>query len=396
MSNTNTVALRDKLKSIEGEVGGLRDRKAAAVRDREEAVAKFTAVPGSPDQSHPSFKAARRAADEVNDLSVKLDEAVSTQSGVLKMLGEQVIDAPTGDPSRVDVRKAGGWLARELRKSLTTDNIGSIDDTATVFFDRLRETSVILASGAQILDIPTTSVKVPTLTGRIPAAEPVAELDPIPSADPPFQNRLIEPPKFAKVVTLSLEAFRDARPAHLAAVERELVNSIADGFDQAAFNGAALGVHPGILDTSGIIVIDAGATVSNLDAFADAIGALAANQATASAIYLHPARWAALTKLKKETDSNEPLVSAALAATGRPAASLLGVPVYVTTRVPTTKAIVAQADELLVVRRQNIETDVDETYRFDEAAVGFRTIARMQLVLVQPAAVAAITLPALA
>ncbi len=176
MSNTNTVALRDMLKSIEGEVGGLRDRKTAAVRDREEAVAKLTAVPGSPDQSRPSFKAARRAADEVNDLSVKLDEAVSTQSGVLKMLGEQVIDAPTGDPSRVDVRKTGGWLARELRKSLTTDNIGSIDDTA-------RRCS-------------------PTACARPASSSPPARRS---STSPPPASRSRPSP----------------RPAHLAAVERE-------------------------------------------------------------------------------------------------------------------------------------------------------------------------------
>jgi hypothetical protein len=69
------------------------------------------------------------------------------------------------------------------------------------------------------------------------------------------------------------------------------------------------------------------------------------------------------------------------------------VPVYQSTGIPRHKVIVAQANELLVVRRSDVEVAVDEGYQFAIAGVGIRVISRLSLLIGQPAAIAVISLP---
>jgi len=222
-------------------------------------------------------------------------------------------------------------------------------------------------------------------------AVPVPELDPIPGEDPPIEMQTVKPPKFAKLVTVSLEAYRDATPAVLAGAERELFGAIGEGFDAAAFTGAANSAHPGILSKTGVLAL-APTTLTNLDVFVDAKAALKAAGATATAIYVHPLAYAMFGRLKTGTDSNEGLVAGQLA-TDAPAEQILGVPVYQSTAMPAHRIIVAHASELMVVRRTQVETEVDEHYLFASAGVGVRTIARLQLVVAQPEAVLVVTTP---
>jgi hypothetical protein len=120
-----------------------------------------------------------------------------------------------------------------------------------------------------------------------------------------------------------------------------------------------------------------------LDPFVSAKVALkAAGSTGATAISMHPLDYEIAGKMP--TCSNEPLVSGELAATDAPAESILGVSVYRSTGIPRSKVIVAQANELLVVRRSDVETAVDENYAFSTPGVGCRTIARLALILVSP------------
>lgn len=394
-TNTNTdLALREQLTAAEREVSDLRGKRATLLREHE--TSKAAVVKGPTSDMRPgarTYDKALRVVDDLRRAEDDLGNAVEKQAGILKLLGEEAPSRPS-DPSMIDTKQAGGWLSKTLRlKALGTADIGSTTDTAVPFFDRLREMSAVMAAGVNVLDISTSAVKIPTLTGRLPIAVPVPELAPLPSGNPPFDNRLITPPKFGSLVELSLEAYRDARPEHLAAVERELISAIADGFDESVFNGAAIGPHPGILNTTGTLAISAGATLANLDSFADAIAALASNNANAGAMFMHPSVWARLVRLKERTDSNLPLVTAEMSPTGTPVASILGVPVYTSVRMPVLKVIVADRQQMLVIRRSNVETAVDESYQFATAGVGVRVIMRAQHVLQQATGVAVITLP---
>jgi hypothetical protein len=77
----------------------------------------------------------------------------------------------------------------------------------------------------------------------------VAELDPIPERSPDLTSVEVTPPKIAVLDVVSGEAWRDARAVVLQAHERELVRSVAAGFDDLSWNAA--GTDPGgrILNT---------------------------------------------------------------------------------------------------------------------------------------------------
>lgn len=395
MTTTITPArdLAAKLKAIEADLSDLRARRAVAAKDAETAKAAFARTRSMSTKSA-EYAAAKLATDRVRDLDSDIADRQQAQVGCLKMLGRDgKPDAARETFKADDINKPGGWLAREVRKAMTTDDIGSVDDTGRVFFDRLRERSALLASGVPTLDIDTTEIRVPVMTGRVDPAVPIAELDPIPEADPPVENTTIKPPKYPKLVTLSLEALRDARPVVLAATERELVGSIGEGFDLAAFAGAVGSPQVGIINVSGVVAVDATGGWTNLDPIAEAKAQLRTAGATPTAIYAHPLDYEIASKMKESTGSNKPLVAGTLAGTDTPAEALLGVPVYQSTGVPRHKLVVAEAAELLVVRRSLVETDINENYKFDVAGAGIRTIARMSLVVVQPEAVAVVSLP---
>lgn len=142
----------------------------------------------------------------------------------------------------------------------------------------------------------------------------------------------VEPVKFARLVQLSTESWTDARPAALAAHERELMRSIGEGLDAACFHRGPTDPQPGLAGTSGIAAINA-TGMTGIDPFVRAIGALRCASATATAIFVTPATWEALGLIKEADGSNKPLVAGERAATGAPAETLLGVPVYVSSAI---------------------------------------------------------------
>jgi hypothetical protein len=220
------------------------------------------------------FEQAReRAAEEDNPEAFRALEAAHAEyqavCGELEALDDKrdgfwsVVSGmePGRRPERfADEAEPGAWLSRVLqRHALTTAEIGSVEDVGRVFFDRFREASALMASGPTVVDIDTTSIKIPTLTDRLAPAPIVPELDPIPEVTTPLDLQEVKPPKLAQLTTLSTEAYTDARPVVLAANERELIGSIGSGFDLGAFHGAAGSAQVGLENTPGIAIIDAAA-----------------------------------------------------------------------------------------------------------------------------------------
>jgi HK97 family phage major capsid protein len=392
--------LRERLRAARDELAELRSERAALVRDREAKKAALAALPTTDIRQlsrSPEFRAAEGASRKAADVAERIEAAQEAEAAILAMLGE----SPGGGRRRPaaigDLSAPGAWLASIAQgggmlaaiDGLTTDDgLGSRTDVGAPFVDRLSTASAILASGPTVVDIDSTEIKVPRLSGRLDPAPVVPELEPIPEVEAPLDEITVKPPKIARLAVLSEEAWRDARPAVLAGHERELVRSVAAGFDVAAFSGVAGDADlPGILGTSGVAVPDVEGSLDNLDAFVDGIAALRAVGATATAIYAHPLLWGHLGRLKRSADSNVPLVSAELVADG-PRLSLLGVPVFLSEHLDESTAVVAQASELLVVRRTGVEVRVAENYKFAEAGVGVRVIWRAALVVPQPEAVA--------
>jgi HK97 family phage major capsid protein len=389
---TAPKALEGKLAEVESDIDRLKGERHEAHQRFTKARAEFAAQPGY-DTKGEHYRRAETASAAVAAVDEKIAGAKSAQVAILRDLSGQ--QAHKGaDPDTVDTAQRGGWLAKAIRtKALTTGEIGSTTDLDQPFFDRLAEQSALMASGPTFVDIQTSSIRIPRLSGRLAPAPAVAELAPIPEVNAPLDQIEVEPPKFARLASLSTEAAADARPVVLAAHELELVRSVAAGFDLAAFKGAVGSAQVGLANTTGIAVValDPLAPIANLDPFARALGALRASATRATAIYMHPAVWEGLSKIKKGSSSNEPLVSGELSATDQPAESILGVPVYQTDVLATNEAFVADASGLVVVRRSLVQVDVDPFYQFNTGGVGVRVIARLALAVPQPAAAAHIT-----
>lgn len=392
---TPDAAIRERLTATRAQIRDLRDERRRAQGILDEKKEAFIGLGGDVESvDTPEFRAAEQAAGRVNEIAGALEAAQDAERAIVGLLGE----ASRPGALAGDLSEPGAWLASVatmgpggIMAALTTDDIGSRTDLGAPFIDRVSVVSAILASGPTVASIETTELKVPRLSGRLAPAPVVPELDPIPEVDAPLSEVTVRPPKLAVLATLSEEAWRDARPAVLAAHERELVRSVSAGFDVSAFDGVSGEPDlPGILATTGTAAVDAAGVMTNLDVFARAISALLAVGARATALYLHPLTWGRLSVLKKQAGSNEPLVAAELLADG-PRESLLGVPVFLSERLAQSRAVIAEASELLVVRRTAVEVRVAENFRFAAAGVGIRVIFRAALVVPQPEAVCVIS-----
>jgi HK97 family phage major capsid protein len=383
--------LRGKLTAVESELADLRARRAVKAREAEEARKAF-AGSSQLTTSNPAFKAAEQKTNAVRAIDERIADAQSVQTGVLRMLGDGQAGRSKFAAEGADLRTPGAWLSRIATKATMTTDVGATTDLGGPFIDRLTTASALLASGPTVVDIDTSSIRLPKLAAEMAPADVVPELEPIPERSPDLLSIEVTPPKIAVLDVVSEEAWKDTRPAVLAAHEREQVRSVAAGFEDLSWNAAGADPGgPGILHTSGVVAVSAGGTLADLDVFAEAIAGLVAAGAEPSAIYLNPTTWGRLGQLKKSADSNEPLVSAALSATGRPARALLGVPVFLSGAMPPAQAVVAQASEIVVVRRSDLQVDVDEHFKFSQAGVGVRVIFRAQTFLAAPAGVAVIT-----
>jgi hypothetical protein len=83
--------------------------------------------------------------------------------------------------------------------------------------------------------------------------------------------------------------------------------------------------HP---EHEGVVAVDAGGTLADLDVFAEALAGLVAARSRAVGRLPQPDDVGAPEPGQEATGSNEPLISAELSATGRPERALLGVPVF--------------------------------------------------------------------
>ena len=308
--------LKAKLEQAELAIADLRSQRAVASKDAAEAKARFAAS-SQLSTTSPAYKEAQAKVDRLREVDDALDDAREVQGGVLRMI--------SGDTGRSkaalggDMKIPGAWLSQIAMKATLTTDVGSTTDLGGPFIDRLVRASALLASGPTLVDITTSSIRLPKLAAELTPADVVPELDPIPERSPDLVSVEVTPPKIAVLDTISEEAWRDARPAVLAAHERELVRSVAAGFDDLSWNaGGTDPGGPGILNTSGVVTVDASGTLADLDVFAEALADLVAAGAEPSAVYLNPTTWGRLSQIKKSSDSNEPLVSAALAATGGP------------------------------------------------------------------------------
>lgn len=415
------TGLHAKLDSINEEIAAVNRRAQVQWKAFEDARDTFAAGNGeqkSVEKKHTDYE---QTATELKALEAKRNELFGLiaakqpdkKSGTDRPAGSFLAhsalsnDGVLGRWPELKNRPTGATFGPEVKANLiTSSGIGDAftpQDQANFFFDRLAPMSVGLESGFTVLDTDDTSIKVPRFLTDGAGAWTAEDAD-LPTNSPTGDSVTVTPTKFGNVVILTKETLRDSSPPILAALETSLMRNIALGLDLGFFEGSGTPPAPtGLKNVSGIQEVSMGtngAQITNLDPIADALGALSTENAQGTAIVMHPRTWIALAKARTLTSgSNEPLLNDPNVQTGSNGAvmRLLGVPVYLSSQLSITETqgsssvassiYVYDAPQVVAVRRQGVEVEVNPWYSTTKEEIAVRATTRWGLAVPNPKAV---------
>lgn len=304
-------------------------------------------------------------------------------------------------PSLSPRYQIGTWLEQALSEGSGSGSFIVPEEYAGYVWDRLAAVSVGLRSGFSVVDCGTDTLRIPRVTADA-ASGWVAEAGTISPTDPTISEVVATPRKLAVLVQSSTELVDDSSPSVLELLASNLLRSLALRLDLGFYEGS--GTAPeirGLKNQAGIGSVSLGtngATPTNLDPFADAIGTLEQANAAATAIVMHPRTWLGLSKIKEVSGSTRPILfEAAGSPTDGIRRSIYGVPVYLSSQLSITEtqgtstdcssAYVYQGDQVVAVRRLDVRYEVDRSRLFNSDQIEVRAICRWDLVLPQAAAV---------
>lgn len=275
-------------------------------------------------------------------------------------------------------------------------------EAADYVFDRLAAESVGLRAGFRVVRTSLHQLRIPRLLTD-PSSGWVAEGAEITASDATGDSILSTPQKLAALSIITNETIRDSTPALLDLYGDQMNRDLSLNLDLGFFEGT--GTAPqirGLKNVAGITSVSMGANgaqITNLDPWADAIGALAESNAEATAIFMHARDWKAISKIKETTGSNKPvMVNETVGPTGKISRSIYGIPVFLTTRIATnevqgtsgavcTSSYVVQADQVVVVLREDVDITVNPYRLSHEDKTEVKATLRADLIVPNPAAV---------
>lgn len=243
-------------------------------------------------------------------------------------------------------------------------------------------------------DMPTSATRthIPVVKAD-PAAAWTAEGDEIAESAPDVDDEPVIPAKVAGLVSITNELANDSsNPAAASLVGDGLARDIAKRVDQAFFGNLAVPAPPGLESVTGVNAVDAGTAWADLDAFAEAISDAETVGATLTSWVANPTDALALATLKDETGSNRPLLGTDPTQPTR--RTVLGLPLFVSPAVTAGTVWGIPRDRVIVVRRQDVDLQVDRSAFFTSDRVAVRAVMRVAFAYPHPAAVQKITLSA--
>jgi HK97 family phage major capsid protein len=330
--------LKDKLRRIEAELAEQRDRRAVAVRERDEAREAF-AKSDSLSQDSDEFKAAQEKVAALGSIDDRIAELQEMQVATLRMLGK---DAPEPRHSR-DTQSAGdpsdpraGWRADalfsddELRERLAVASaskarfggidLGQVasrdalvaDVTGTTNMRRGEYAGIVpqLRRRLSVLDLlPTGTMDNNTFpytkeSGSFGTAAETAEGVRKPEAAVTLTDDEAIAATIAHWLKLRKQALADA-PALQAVVDGRLRYGVLRRLEGQVLNGDGVGANMrGILQTTGIgaVTFTAGALIS--DQILKGITTVYLADAEATGIVLHPTDWQTALLAKASGDGH--------------------------------------------------------------------------------------------
>ena len=251
----------------------------------------------------------------------------------------------------------------------------------------LEAESVFLASGPKIIDT-NGPIRVPRIATGLTVGF-VAEGGTIPESSVGMDEVTMLPStlKSLKVISrVTAEVLRSSAVALDAILKQRLTTDTAAALDNALFTGTgSANTIKGILNQTGVATGTLNA--ANADSLLDGIGIARANEVKPNRWFLSPADYLSIRKIKDTTGRY--ILQPDLTQAGQEV--LFGVPVTVTARIATGKAILADMSLVAIARDMSPSITVDSSRYFDTDEVALRVVARYDLALLQPKAVTILT-----
>ena len=266
----------------------------------------------------------------------------------------------------------------------------------------LQAKSVALRAATRInVDEASTAFRVPVVTDD-PAVAWVAEGEEIGGSAAKLTEDADVFHKLAGLTAVSNELLDDSAPAIADIVTGGLARSLALKLDTAFFGARGTDVKAprGLGDIADVHTIAAGAKLTSLDPFTDAVYAASkAGGATLSAFVAHPDDGLAIAKIKEKADSQRPLLQpdptrgdgVTEAGTVTPAATIAGVPFWTTPACTKGTIWGIPRDSVVVAVRKDITLVKDSSVYFTSDVTAVRALARVTTVFGHPAAIQKIT-----
>lgn len=223
-----------------------------------------------------------------------------------------------------------------------------------------------------------------------PAAAWLVEGDEISPSDAVFDEQVVIPAKVGGLSIVSRELAEDSSPEAAATVGASLASDMAKKIDLAYFGSVASPAPDGLEDLTGMSTVDAGASWSNLDGFAEAQSKAEQVGATITNFVAHPADALLLAKLKDETGSNRPLLgSDPVNQTRR---TIFGVALLVSPAVSAGTVWGLDRKFCVTVMRDDVRLEVSDQAYFSSDRVGVKSTMRLSWCWPHPASVVKVSL----
>lgn len=267
----------------------------------------------------------------------------------------------------------------------------------------LQAQSVALQAATMIrVDEASNSFRVPVVT-EDPAVAWVAEGEEIPASGATLAEDADVFHKLAGLTNVSSEFLNDSSPAVAEVVTKGLARSLALKLDGAFFGkrGSDTKAPRGLGDVAGVNTIAAGAKLTNLDPFVEAVYAASkAGGAVLNSFVANPDDALAIAKIKDRADSNRALIQAdptkgdptTDAGMVTPAAAIAGVPLFTTPACPKGTIWGIPKDAVVVALRKDFEVTKNDSVYFTSDVTAVRALARVTTVFGHPAAISKITI----
>lgn len=276
--------------------------------------------------------------------------------------------------------------------SVSLSNISAItpDQIESLIVQPVAAASVAMQV-ATVINTNATDTRIPRVMAD-PSASWVAENAEIGASDPTIDDIVISPAKLAGLTVLSNESVADSNPAAASIVGDGLTRDIAKKIDIAFFGAKdADPVRPqGLEDLTGFNAINPGTAWADLDPFAEAIADAEGLGLQVNSFVANPADALILAQLKESGTSNRPLLGAdPTSATRR---LLQGVPLLVSPAVTPGTVWGLPKLRAVVVRRNDVQLEVDRSAYFTSDRTAVRAIMRVGFGFPHAAAIQKITL----